>query len=498
MPAPAQLADLYRFVRYALARHRTKAALVFVAVAALAVVGTVFLPRSYYSEAQLYVRFGRENTVDPTASGSQMVSVYESRESEINSLIEILKSRAVLERAVQQLGPEYVLDVPLEQAAGGSTTKPAAEAIEAGTSPTLAFQRAVQRLERTVRVSAPRRSNIITVGCKARSPAVAQRIVATLVEAYMEEHLRVHRTPGSYQFFAEQTRRAVDVWQQAGDKLREAKDRLGIVTIEGKRRELQEQMSDVDSRLLANQAELEATQSKIASLRELIASLPSNIVSQRVAGASESYDALQAREQELAAKMQDNHPQLLAVRQQVAELRTILRQQPAERLYATEGLNPSRQALELTLLSEQSQAESLRGRQRSLVELKAQLRRDLARLNAEAVTIEELEQRVALAEANHRQYAEKLEQSRINHTLDEQQISSLSLVQPASYVNRPVGPQRAVVLAVGLLFAAVSGLGTALLAACLSPAIATVQELSRLLDLPVVGVLPSDPAGAAT
>ena len=72
------------------------------AIAAIvALLGTLLMPRSYYSEARLFVRFGRENQVDPTASGGQMVSLYESRESEINSLIEILKSRATTYESVE-------------------------------------------------------------------------------------------------------------------------------------------------------------------------------------------------------------------------------------------------------------------------------------------------------------------------------------------------------------------------------------------------------------
>ena len=91
---------------------------------------------------------------------------------------------------------------------------------------------------------------------------------------------------------------------------------------------------------------------------------------------------VEAREQELASKMQDNHPQLQSVRQQVADLRAILADQPTERLQATEAVNPARQALELSLLNEQSLADSLVARGRELAALRQELQRDLQRLNA--------------------------------------------------------------------------------------------------------------------
>src|SRR5688572_29761739 len=86
------------FVGYAVRaarRHWRKGASASFAVSLVALAGTLCMPRHYCSEARLLVRFGRENQV--------------SRESEINSLIEIFRSRAILDRVVMELGPEYVL-----------------------------------------------------------------------------------------------------------------------------------------------------------------------------------------------------------------------------------------------------------------------------------------------------------------------------------------------------------------------------------------------------
>jgi uncharacterized protein involved in exopolysaccharide biosynthesis len=495
MPTYPQLLEIIRYVHQALRRHRRKAVITFGVVAALALVGTLFMPRSYYSEARLFVRFGRENVVDPTAAGGQMVSIYESRESEINSLIEILKSRSILDRVVDQLGPQYILSGRGEPVTAASPEPLARPTLPE--PPSGAHQQAIQALEQTVSVWAPRKSNIISVACKARSPEQAQRIVSAIVSAYLDEHVRVHRTAGSYQFFEDQTQVSLATWQKAGEQLRQAKNRLGIVTIDGKRKELQDQISNIASRLLGNQAELKTAEAKIASLEQLIEKLPEKVVTQSVAGANGAYDtmrqtlySMEVHEQDLASKMQDTHPQLIAVRQQMKDLRAILAKQPSAQ--ATEALNPSRQALALDLLNQQSQADALRGEGKSLAALEQQLHSELEQLNGQAVTIEHLEQQVALAEANHRQYAEKLELSRINRSLDEERISSLSLVQPASYVARAGGPRRLVVLGSGLMLAGLSAVGVALLAAWMNPVLARAEDLARLVDLPLAGVLPPE------
>ena len=159
-------------------------------------------------------------------------------------------------------------------------------------------------------------------------------------------------------------------------------------------------------------------------------------------------------------------------------------------MQATQAINPSRQSLELSLLTERSHAEALAAGERALTSQLEQIRGEMSELNAQAVTIDELTQRVALAEANHKEYAQRLEQARINRTLDDERISSLSLVQPASYVATASGPRRSLVLALGLFLAVLSGVGTTLAAAWLNPTLETCEQLVAILGVPLAGAIP--------
>ena len=56
---------------------------------------------------------GRETAaLDPTASTGQVVTVQNPREREVNSVQEILASRAIVEAAVDELGVDAVLPAP--------------------------------------------------------------------------------------------------------------------------------------------------------------------------------------------------------------------------------------------------------------------------------------------------------------------------------------------------------------------------------------------------
>ncbi len=493
-----QLTEAYTLAREAVERNWKKGLVAFAAMAVIALAGTLVMPRTYVSEARLFVRFGRENQVDPTASGGQMVSLYESRESEINSLIEILKSRAVLDRVVEELG----------LGSGEERSEVRGQRSEVGTRSvpftSKAHQLAVKKLAKDMTIAAPRKSNIITVSCKAKSPELAQKIVAKLVEVYQEEHVRVHRSPGTFAFFAEQEKESLSAWEKAADELRETKNRLGIVTIEGRRKHLDDTIADIHSKRLANASQRKANAATIESIEAQIANLPATLITQETTAASAAADGmrqtlynLEAQEQDLAAKMQDSHPRLTAIRKQLTELRDILDDQPEKNVNATEAINPSRQSLELTLLTERSQADALAAAERALIAQQEQLRGEMMELNAQSLTIDELTQRVALSETNHKEYAQRLEQARINRTLDDERISSLSLVQPASYVASASGPGRSVVLALGLFVALGAGVFAVAVANWLNPIIYSADDLVEALRLPIIGIVPRRMMAAA-
>src|SRR5258708_17214696 len=87
-------------------------AVVFGAVLFLVVVFILLSSRAYRSTAKLFVRLGRENvTLDPTATFGQtpVVAVPPTRENEINSVVEILRTRALLEEVVDRVGPAAIL-----------------------------------------------------------------------------------------------------------------------------------------------------------------------------------------------------------------------------------------------------------------------------------------------------------------------------------------------------------------------------------------------------
>ncbi|WP_425618583.1 GumC family protein [Anatilimnocola sp. NA78] len=508
MIEPQAIWQTVEFVRRALWRHRVAAVGTTLCLLGLTTLGVWMLPKSYLSEAKLFVRFGRENQLDPTASTGQAISINETRESEINSLQEILRSRAMLDRVVSELGPQYILegqDLGPEVKVTSVGNKPSTTLSEGNEytsqetsegTPSRQHQLAVQKLEKDLEIFSPRKTTIIAVRAKAKRPEIAQRIVSKLVEIYLDEHVRVHRTPGSFEFFEAQTNSFQAQWQMAANDLQKFKTKMGIVTIDGKRQQLQAQISDLEQRLLAAESEVTSSEARIVSLKAAIRLLPEFIASQKVSqpsvameGMKQTLFQLQSKEQELRSRMTPEHPMVVAVKHQMEDLQEILDDHDLESVQQTHVINPSRQTLELDLLKEKSQVDSLVGRIASLKAQQTEFYTVLAGLNSDEVKLADMQRDMDLAENRYRSYSEKLEQARINRSLDEERISSLSIFQPATYAIQPLGPRKLMIIAMGGFVAIGGGLILALALAWFNPVLLTAELIQRQLQLPVLGTV---------
>lgn len=490
---------------------------VFLAIGTLAVVVGAWMvaPRSYSSEAKLFVRVGRETvTLDPTATTGQTISIYEARETELNSALDILSSRAVHEMVVDRLGAAVVLGkakVPARSNdATGSGTQlakagpgerrrnataqrdpagprspristvsetagvtAASQAGEAATQEKVAVvdlkarETAVQNLARMVSVAQGKKSGVITVSAKAETPELAQRILETTVDCFREQHLRMNRTAGSYEFFVEQVAEVKRQLAQASEELRQAKDRLGITSIEGHRKLLQDQLTALSTARLEAESSLATSVATARELRKRLDKIPTMQVSLETTGMAadgrertrQQLSELELREQQLLVKYTEAHPEVVAVRQQAARAKALLSGSAGDTASRTRAPNPVIQQLELRVAEEEARTEAARARAEVLQADTRAVQSRLETLNGSEGEIQRLEKQVETLQASLKGYVEKTEQARINQRLVEERISNINEVQPATLSANANSPSAKTVGLLGCVLAMLSGLG---------------------------------------
>jgi len=493
------------FIR-ALFRNKKKVIFAPLSVLGLATLIILFAPRKYRSEAKVYMQVGRESVkLDPTATTGDTISLQSSsRDSEIVTAMESLKSRGTIEKVVDKLGPNVVLG------RGGVGKKKAnmfTDALKASVGramqvaksidPVSDRERAVIKIERNLAVDAENNSTLITTSYDAETPQLAQLVVQTLIEVYEDEHLRLHRTTGSKEFFTQQHDEIKVKLDDSLDKLRIARNRLNLVSIESRRGTLESRMGQIELALYSNLQQLAVVRARVADIKKQLAATPDRVVSAETTVPNTGTDLL--REQvftlqvlllDLEAKYNEDHPSLQAARKQLDKAEAMLKTESIDRQQSTNDINPNHRTLSLSLAQEESQLAGYIAQSNMLNEQRAAVIADLKSINDNALEIDTYNRESQLARTNFFRYAENLEQTRINEALDEQQITNAIRAQNATLAEKPISPNKFLIASLAILISITSVVPLVLISEKLNNPIYDENQLEDSLRLPVFGVLP--------
>jgi uncharacterized protein involved in exopolysaccharide biosynthesis len=439
---------------------------------ALAALFFIFWPRTYQSEAQLFLRVGRESVgLDPAATTGQTMQLYTSdRADEVISAQAIFKSRGVAAQVVDKLGPEVVLGRAGPGASGrnilvGILRLPLDLAIGAVRSldPISDREAAIITLEKHLSVTSERQATVIVVRYKADTPQLAQTVCQAVVDVAQQEHMRVHRNEASAPFFTEQQDLLREQLDQSLAALRTAKNEMGMANIEQRRETLEAQYAAIELDRLKTSQELATAQARIKDLEEQLNEIPANLVSSTKSVPNDGADILRGRLYELEVKSMDlksryadAHPLVIAVNEQLDEAKAIVDEQAAQRTETTDAINPIHQKLSLAMKQDRSVVAGLQSRLVELEQQKGGVLADIRALNDQDFKVDQLSREAELARTKYTQYARTMEEARIDKELQNERISNISVAQPATLAEKPVSPSRALTAAATLVLA-VSG-----------------------------------------
>ena len=447
-----------------LKRHWLISVLAFCAVGVFTVFVILYGTREYRSVSRLLLRIGHENgALDPvtTAAGERIAPIH-TREDEVETAIGVMQSRTIMEQVVEKIGAGRILrgGVPepaSEQKGAGSETQNGSSSFLSevksklrSIDPIPENETAVRALEKGFNISAPSKSSLISVEYKTKSPALAQEIVRAWVATYLQHNAKVHRTVGTYEFFRQQDEELRQQLELVHTEIRNAKDKGGFVTLEGQQKILESQLQNVRNEQQRAGAELVEAETRVASYEELLNGTLDKLTTEEVSGiASEAKNQmrgvlfqLQVVEKEYEAKYKEGHPKLTAIREQLANASKIVNAQESARKQYKQSANPIHQRIRENQVVDMALRDALTEKLNKLAEQQAQLVSDIQTLNGEEEQLVALERQATVLEERNKMHAVLLERARLNDVLDENQITSINVVQPASFEARPVTPNK--------------------------------------------------------
>ncbi len=171
-------------------RHKKVMTLCFIGVVLGVALSTLVLPTKYRAETKLLVKRERVDNVISAESTAPVTFHDTVAEEEINSEVELITSQDVLRNVVTTCG--------LDKKSFLSGV------LHPWRTQAYRTDKAVLDLRSDLQIEVLKKTNVISVAYEAKDPRVAQKVLASLEDTYLQKHLEVHHPSGQFQFFDQQ------------------------------------------------------------------------------------------------------------------------------------------------------------------------------------------------------------------------------------------------------------------------------------------------------
>jgi len=430
-------------ILFALFRHK-KMILVFALLGLMSAVAVYFFyPPLYESDAKLLVRYVLDRrAVDSIDNPTNSTTLGVTTDSVISSEVEILTSWDLAVQVAEAIGPERLLH---------SKVAPSKEAAAASVS-------------KELKVTARSGTSIIYVAYQNRDPQLATLVLNELLNRYFIKHLEVHRSAGAFDFVSQQSDQVRARLNQTEDALKEAKAKVGIVSLADGSAALSAELTKTEEQLHLAEADLAEQRARVkamdlplpgagadnphkspsrpagsvvpASPANVSATpgkpeLPGNVVQQYQVIINRLAD-LRKSELDLLSKFAPGSVMVQVTRTQINDLEDEKKglekkypDLPSHGLGAATGQPGDTFTEPARLAGTEARTEELRNRVQ-------ELRGEMKQLAELAPMIGDLERKKELEENNYKYFANTLERARVDEALDPSKIPNISAVQRPS------------------------------------------------------------------
>ena len=482
------LRDFY----FVLFRHKKKTLALFFFIVVAFTLYVLSIPDVYLSEAQLLVKVGRESLeMIPTADQDRAVSMSRNQKQDLYTEIEILKSRDVFEELVNRIGIESFI-VASNEVDGGDGDDSAIDL--SGINKDQIFDKIVSYLMKNIFVNTKIESNIIEIMFAHPNPEMAHDVVSQLIDIFIEHHMKIHYANNQYDFFNDQANDAKRALDEVEAKLAKIKNQLEISSITEYSSILLSRIESLRLDLDNNKTAFVESQSKINSLENTLKHLPETVEMERITGNENTLNKLyelQLKEHELLSKYSEDNFQVKEIRNQIKEAKKLLNDESQ----VNQGINSTYQSLQEELINEKTKLESLTAITKEQNVLLAKTKEELRDLNNLDLEISQLERDRETYLSNYNKYKSSLEEARIDQVVQQQNLSNIRILQPATQPVRPMATKKRRNLAMGLFMGLFGAVGTAIISEFLDHTIKRQEDIEKQLGLRTLAIIPDYASG---
>ena len=354
-----------------------------------------------------------------------------------------------------------------------------------------------------MKVEALKKTNLIEVSYESPDPQLSYRVLNTLANLYTVKHLAVHRPPGAFDFFQQETEQYQKGLAEAEMRLGRFDKEKGVAFAQTERDLALQKLSEFDATLHQTEAGIPETQHRISDLEaQLKVTPPRQNTTVKAADnglvlqvLENTLSALELKHTDMAAHFQPDYRPLQDLEMQIAQTRKQIAQTKDAPLHEdTTDVNPAYVWLTEELVKSNADLATLQARAAATsrnVQLYRQMTLDFGQKQIEQ---EDLIRDAKVEEGNFLLYINKREEARISDALDSKRIVNVAIAEAPTVPALPTRSPWLLVL-LGTLVACTVSTGAAFVADHFDPSLRTADEVRQVLRIPILAAVPKRNAG---
>ncbi|HTW30986.1 MAG TPA: GumC family protein [Candidatus Sulfotelmatobacter sp.] len=465
-------------------RHKKVMILCFIGVVVGVALSTLVLPTKYRAETKLLVKRER---VDPVVSPDQNapVTFHDTvSEEEINSEVEMLNSQDVLRQVVVSCGLDK--------------KKWTAKYLHPWQTPANRTDKAVADLRSDLQLEVLKKTNVISIAYESKDPKLAQKVLATLDDAYLQKHLEVHHPSGQFQFFDQQSEQYKKNMMDAEAQLKQFATEQGGVAPSVLRDMTLQKLADFNSQMETTVASISETQTRIADLEKQSQSTPSRMTTstkksdnaQVLENLKSTLITLENKRTELLTKYQPTYPLVQEVDKELSDTRSALAKEESTPVKEeVTDQNPTYAWESSELAKAKADLAGFQARESALKSIINTYNAKVEQLEQQGIQQGDLTRSAKENEANYVLYTKKKEEARIEDALDRTRLLNVAVIQPPALPSIPTRSPALFALVAVLLASAVS-VGVVFAIDYADQSFRTPSEVMAELRIPVLAAVP--------
>jgi uncharacterized protein involved in exopolysaccharide biosynthesis len=478
-------------------RHRRLVVISFLGILSGSILVAAFQPNRYSAGMKILVKRERVDPVVTAEASALPQFALAVTEEQMNSEVELLKSRDLLEKVVLACELQRPSDSAWSKvvAAVNSRMKDMSPEEKDTRIPT-----AVRMLEKTLTIEVLRKTNLIAVHYESPDPRLAAQVLTELSNLYLEKHLEVHRPPGAFDFFQQQTKEYRKGLTDAEERLVDFTHGGAAISAKLEKEVALQKVAEFDATLRQTQAAIAETQQRIHALQEQMVSIPARMVTQ-VRNADDAMLlsqlranllTLELKRTELLGKFEPSYRPVQEIETQIAQTRAALAVAEKSQLHEeTTDRDPTHEWTREELAKAKADLAGLQARAQATALTVQSYRVNARLLERNEVVQDDLIRTVKATEENYLLYRRKEEEARISDALDRRRIINVAIAEAATVPSLP-SSHRSLTLVMGLLLATAVSLGLAFGSDYLDPTFRTPDEMTSFLNIPVLAAMPQN------